>query len=389
MPIENWNRFYFPSTIESGAGCSRAVGKRVRRMEAERPFVVSDAGVLETGVIEPMIAQLEHAGCRPTLFTDVRPNPTDKNIYAGTIRYQESHCDSIVAVGGGSVMDTAKAIRILVAHANPLSELYVDAGGLERISRPMPRLIAIPTTAGTGSEVSRGAFITDTSSHRKRELAHPRMTATLALLDPELTVSLSAFLTATTGIDALSHCIEGYVAKGSNPFADGLALEAIRLIRTHLPRAVESGADLESREAMLLAAAMGAIAFQKGGGVAHALAHPLSMDANLHHGQAIAAVLPTAMAFNLSAAKDRFAEIAYAMGVDPVRFTREEAAEQTVGAVRRFIEDARVPTTLSASGVDESALPDLAASAFRDPIHKTNPRPCAESDLLALYRNAL
>jgi alcohol dehydrogenase class IV len=389
MPIENWNRFYFPSTIESGPGCSRAVGKRVRRFEAERPLVVSDAGVLETGSVEPLIAQLEHAGCRPTLFTDVRSNPTDKNIYAGTIRYQENHCDSIVAVGGGSVIDTAKAIRILVSHPNPLPELYVDAGGLDHISRPMPRLVSIPTTAGTGSEVARGAYITDTNTRRKRELAHPRMTSTIVLLDPELTISLPAFLTATTGIDALSHCIEGYVAKGSNPIADGLALEAIRIIRNYLPLALEEPANLEARENMLLAASMGAMAFQKGGGVAHALAHPLSTAANLHHGQAIAAVLPTTMAFNLAAAKGRFADIGYAMGVDPARFTRDEAAEQTVATVRRFIEDLRVPTTLSSAGVEESALPDLAASAYRDPIHKTNPRSCSESDMLALYRNAL
>jgi len=389
MPVENWNFFYFPAAIESGAGCSRAVGKRLRRLEAERPFVVSDPGVLRTGILEPLLAQIEHAGCRPTLFTDVQSNPTDKNIYAGTVRYQENHCDSLVAVGGGSVLDTAKAIRILVAHPCPLTELYVDAGGMERIGRPMPRLISLPTTAGTGSEVTRSAFITDTTTHRKRELAHPRMTSTIVLLDPELSVTLPPLLTATTGIDALSHCIEGYIAKGDNPIADGLALEAIRLIRTYLPRALEEPSNLPAREKMLLAAAMGAMAFQKGGGVAHALAHPLSVEASLHHGQAIAALLPTAMAFNLAAAPERFAAIAYAMGVDPARFAPEEAAEQAVEAVRRFIASTGVPTTLSALGIDENVLPELAANAHRDPIHKANPRPCTENDLLALYRSAL
>lgn len=389
MPVENWSRYYFPSVIEWGARCSHAVGRRLRRMEAERPFVVTDVGVLQTGLLTPILNELERAGCRPTLFSDVRSNPTDKNVYAGTIRYQENHCDSIVAVGGGSVIDTAKAIRILVSHPNPLPELYVDAGGLDRICRPMPRLIAIPTTAGTGSEVLREAFITDTNLQRKREIAHPRMTSTLVLLDPELTFSLSPHLTATTGIDALSHCIEGYVAKGENPIADGLALEAIRIIRTYLPRAFENPTDLEARGKMLLAASMGAMAFQKGGGVAHALAHTLSTIAELHHGQAVALFLPTVMAFNLSAAKRRFAEIGYAFGLDPARLTPDEAAEEVITAVRRFIEDLRVSTTLSAVGVSEDLLASLAEKAYQDPIHKMNPRPCSESDMLALCRNVL
>lgn len=389
MPVENWNRYYFPSVIEWGAGCSRAVGRRLRRMEAERPFVVTDGGVLQAGLVTPILSELERVGCRPTLFSDVRSNPTDKNVYAGTVRYQEHHCDSIVAVGGGSVLDAAKAIRILVSHPNPLPELYVDAGGLDRISRPMPRLIAIPTTAGTGSEVLRAAFITDTNLQRKREIAHPRMTSTLVLLDPELTFSLPPLLTATTGVDALSHCVEGYVAKGENPIADGLALEAIRLIRTYLPRAFANPTDVEARGNMLLAASMGAMAFQKGGGVTHALAHALSIAANLHHGQAVAIFLPTAMAFNLSAAKRRFAEIGYAFGLDPARLTPDEAAEEVVTTVRRFIEDLRVPTTLSAVGVSEDVLEGLAAKAYQDPIHKTNPRTCSESDMLALSRNVL
>ncbi|MBM3214403.1 iron-containing alcohol dehydrogenase [Candidatus Poribacteria bacterium] len=385
MPTDPWNKFHFPATIECGAGCALAVGRRIRRIEAERPLVVSDPGVVQAHLVAPIIDALERAGCQPTLFSDIRPNPTDKNVYAGSVRYREGHCDSIVAVGGGSVMDAAKAIRILVSHPNALPELYADAGGVERISRPMPRLICIPTTAGTGSEVSRGAVITDTSEGRKRVVLHPRMSATIALLDPNMTVHLPKFLTAATGADAFAHCVEGYSAKGYHPIAEGIALQGIRTVVENLPVVVEEPSNIEARGRMLLAASMGALAIQRGAGAAHALSHPLSHVSGIHHGMASAIVLPAVVRFNLAEVPARLAQIAYAMGVDPCSHGPEAAAEALSQRISDLLARLGLPLRLRDAGVRREDLPSLAAAAARDDSHRTNPRTCAEADLLSLY----
>ena len=387
MPDEPWHVFYLPSAIEWGEGCASAVPARLSRIEATRPMIVTDPGVLNAGVVDGVVEGIRRAGLQAVVFDGVHPNPTDKNVYAGTVKYQDERCDSLVAVGGGSVIDAAKVIRMLVAHPHPLQELYADAGGVTRIRRAMPRLISIPTTAGTGAEISRGSLITDTSVGRKRLVLHPRLSSTISLLDPLMTIGLPPFQTKTSGADALAHCIEGFAATAYHPIADGIALEGIRLIWESLPKVVSSPRDVAARGKMLLAASMGALAIQKGVGAAHALAHPLSDVVGMPHGLANAIVLPTVMEFNSSVAPARYAAIARAIGVDP-RGSDEETARAGIEAVRTFLTSLDIPTRLRDAEVSRSKLPELAAQAIQDDSHQTNPRSCTESDLRNLYEAA-
>jgi alcohol dehydrogenase class IV len=385
MPFDPWLKFHFPATVEFGAGCVRSIGLRLRGLGGQRPLVVSDSGVAEAGLLAPVVQSIEEAGARPTLWPEVRCNPTDRHVYAGTVRYREERCDSIVAVGGGSVMDVAKAVRILVAHPNPLPELYADAGGTERIGRPMPRLISVPTTAGTGSEVTRVAVIGDSATHRKRILAHPRMTSTIAMLDPLLTLGLPPALTAATGADALAHCVEAYLSTAFHPIADGIALEGVRLVRHNLPIVLSSPSDPDARGKMLLGACMGGLAGQKGGGAGHSLAHPLSEMAGVSHGLANALVLPYVMEFNRGHAAARLAEVGRAMGASVGDMSPEAAAGAAVESVHAFVRGLGLPKSLAEMGVRREQIPELAAAAIADRSHVTNPRPCTEEDMERLY----
>jgi alcohol dehydrogenase class IV len=292
-----------------------------------------------------------------------------------------------VGLGGGAPIDVAKLVRLASTHSLPLAE-YDDAiGGDAKVTQPMPPMIAVPTTAGTGSEVGRSGVVTLVETGRKTVIFSPRLIPDVAILDPVLTVSLPPRLTAATGFDALTHNVEAYCAKGDHPMADAIALEGIELIAKHLPVAVADGKNLEARGAMLKAAMMGAVAFQKGLGVCHALAHPLGAELGMHHGLANALCLPAVLDFNRTATTMRIARIARILGVKGKDV--DTLAFECSGKVRALRKELGLPNGLREADVSDEQLPELAALAYADVIHQSNPRTCTKDDMLSLYRASL
>ncbi|MGZ3446998.1 MAG: iron-containing alcohol dehydrogenase, partial [Myxococcaceae bacterium] len=314
--------------------------------------------------------------------------PTERDVFAGLEAYRTGGCDGIIALGGGSPLDAAKLVQLLTSHAPPLSQ-YDDATGGDRfVVHPLPPLIAIPTTAGTGSEVSRSgvAFLQDTQ--RKTVIFAPALLPRVAICDPELTYGLPPRATAATGLDAFTHCLEAYLSNGFHPLADAVAIDGIRRVARSLPVVMQEPTHLHARLDMMIAAMEGAMSFQKGLGNAHALAHALTPIAGLHHGLANAVVLPSVMAFNRDAVRARLARVAIAMG-EPTGALEDVLAGVAIDRVRRLVADVGLPTRLSQAGVKEQDLPRVAELAFRDASHQGNPRPTTEADLLDIARAAL
>lgn len=360
-----------------GPGRVAELAAQVRRVGGSRALVVTDPGITQTPILSAVLAALEAGGVQHAVFSDVHPNPVEADVFAGAEAYRQASADCVVAVGGGSPLDAGKIIRLLATHQPPL-EQYDDAKGGDANIRPdVPPMVAIPTTAGTGSEVGRSGVVVLESTGLKTVIFHPCLMPNVALCDPELTVGLPPFLTAATGIDALTHCIEAYLATGYHPFADSIALGGMELVRDFLPRAVETGADIEARSQMMVAAAMGATAFQKGLGVCHSLAHPLSTVAGIHHGHANAMMLPEVLRFNAETVPDKVERIGWLLG-DP-----EGDAGQ---AVLDLVHAVGLPASLGEAGVAEERLPELVAQAKVDACQATNPRPASTEDLEALYR---
>ncbi|MDI1444752.1 iron-containing alcohol dehydrogenase [Polyangium sp. 6x1] len=368
----------FPTRIVFGAGAAKQTGAEASRLGSKHALVVTDKGVVRAGLLAPIEASLREAGIAWTVFDGVLGNPIEANVHDGVRAWKDAGADLLIAVGGGSPLDVGKLVRLGIHHHRPLAE-YDDAiGGDRHITANVPPMLALPTTAGTGSEVGRSGVVTLDANHRKTVIFSPHLLANAAILDPELTRSMPAFLTAATGIDALTHCLEAYVAKGDHPMADGIALEGIRHVGRYLERAVKAGDDLEARGGMMKAAMMGAVAFQKGLGACHSLAHPLSSEHGTHHGLANALCLPAVCAFNAEVAGARLAEVSVLLG-------GEASPAGCVEAVRRLRERTGLPATLSEAGVPRANLDRLADLAFQDACHQSNPRACTRDDLRALY----
>lgn len=378
----------FPTHVVFGAGCLSELPSELRKVGAQRPLVVVDRGIIGAGLVRRLADILDQSGVDHVVFERVDSNPTEKNVWDGVEAYRSAGCDAVVGLGGGSPLDTAKVVALMINHPPPISRYDHATGGERFVTANLPPLILIPTTAGTGSEVGRSATILLDDTRRKTIVFSPHLLAKAALLDAELTQGLPPFITAATGLDALSHNIEAYVALGNHPYADAMALAGIKKIAVNLPRAVKNGHDdLEAREEMLLASSMGAIAFQKGLGAAHSLAHALGAVSGLHHGHANALVLPAVLAFNREAAQERLARVAIQLGSDP----RASVAERAVAAselVRRLKEESGLTGGLSQNGVREEHVPLLVEKAMEDPCHRTNPRPCSAEDFRALLRAA-
>ncbi len=366
--------FSFPTTILFGAGAAGRLPEELSKRGMSRPLLVTDAGLARTPVFE-RIARLAPD---TAVFAGVDPNPTERNVLDGLAVYQQNRCNGIVGLGGGSPLDAAKAIRLKVTHELPLAEYDDLLDGANHISANVPPYIAIPTTAGTGSEVSRSTVITITATNRKTVVFSPHLIPTLAIADPELTLALPPHLTAGTGMDAFTHNVEAYLAKGYNPICDAIALAGARMAWENLPRVIADPCDLEARTQMMMASMMGAIAFQKGLGAVHSLAHPLSSDCGMHHGTSNAVLLPFVLEFNRQAAAARLADLA-------AQFGGGDVAAQVRDLNRRV----GIAPRLRDYGVTETALPALADKAIQDGCHQLNPRPCTRDDLLALYRAAL
>jgi alcohol dehydrogenase class IV len=377
----------FPTRIVFGKGALAQVPDHLARLGVARPLVVTDRGVVAAGLAGRLRAVLDATRLTVSTFDAVDSDPTGATVEAGLAAYQGGACDGIVAIGGGSPIDAAKGIRLRVTHPPPLAQ-YDDArDGWRLVRAPLPPMIAIPTTAGTGSEVGRSFVVTLEETGRKTVVFAPPLLPTVAVCDPELTYDLPPRLTAATGMDALTHNLEALCAKGFHPLADALARKGLELCARHLLAAVRNGRDDEARAGMMIAAITGAAAFQKGLGAAHSLAHALTPVAGVHHGLANAIVLPHVMEFNLPQAVAPLAEVARAMG-EASGQDEEALARRAVERVRALARAAGIPARLRDVGVQEEQLPTLAEKAYEDASHLANPRRCERADLAALLRAA-
>ncbi|HKP95616.1 MAG TPA: iron-containing alcohol dehydrogenase [Fibrobacteria bacterium] len=382
-------QFNYPTTILFGEGALQALAGRLRG-QAEHALIVTDATLVKAGLAAKVAAALQAGGgdaLRVSVFDGTHPNPIEEDVEKGLEAYRNGGCDALIALGGGSPMDTAKVIRFMATHPGPLAQ-YDDAkGGDKLITRPMPPLFAIPTTSGTGSEVGRSGVIILRATGKKTIFFHPRLMPDVAVLEPALTAGLPPPITAATGIDAFTHCLEAYLANAFHPMADGIALEGIRLILKALPKAYADGSDLEARGAMQMAAAMGATAFQKGLGMIHSLAHPLSARYNTHHGLANALLLPDALAFLESRGLDAAARAKLARVRDLFREAGMDRGSLAESA-RAFFTALGVPFGLRNHKVPRADLEPLSLDAFEDTCHASNIIPVTREDLLAVYRAA-
>ncbi|HEU4583276.1 MAG TPA: iron-containing alcohol dehydrogenase [Polyangiaceae bacterium] len=375
MPTSIWS---YPTRILFGAGSAKSVGAEAKALGLDRVLLVTDAGVISAGLDKPIEASLAAQGIHVSVFSQLSSNPTEAEVEAGAAAYRASQARGAIALGGGAPMDVAKLIVLRSRVANHWEELDDNKGGDRFIPKDLPPVLTIPTTAGTGSEIGRAAVLTVKSTGSKTVVFHPSMLPRVAILDPELTVSLPKGPTAATGFDALTHCLEAYLAKGDHPLADSIALGGLELIANHLIRATQDGHDLEARGAMLKAAMMGAAAFQKGLGACHSLSHPLSAELGLHHGLANALCLPAVIDFNEAVVPERVRRIGALFGAAP-----------EPGACARRIKELRqqvgIIGGLAQAGVTKELIPRLAQLATQDGCHGGNPRPCREEDFRAMY----
>ena len=366
--------FAFPTQVVFGPGTVAELRERLAELGAKRPLVVTDPGLVKTRTFDRVKAALSGD---VNVFSSVHGNPLAEDVEGATAAFKEGGCDSVVAVGGGSAIDVAKLVRLRAKE--PKCDLKQLAS--VKATDKLPPFVAIPTTAGTGSEVGRSSVIT--INGRKEVIFNPALLAELVILDPELTVELPPKLTAATGADALTHCIESFTSPEFHPLCEGIALEGIHLVSEALVRAVKQPTDLDARGKMQIAAMMGAIAFQKELGAAHSLAHPLSAIAGVHHGLANALVLPVVMRFNAKRKAGVYRRVGIAMGlVDPTD-------EQTIAAVEKLLRAISIEPGLRSAGVKDEQLGPLVDQAFADGCHKTNPVPVTREDLANLYREAM
>jgi alcohol dehydrogenase class IV len=379
--------FSFPTRTVYGTATLNELPEHLKQLGIRKPLVVTDAGLLPT----PAFALLEgilgksNRGKTWELFSEVHPNPIESDVTGAARAYVAAGCDGVIAFGGGSALDVGKAARLLLKRPGfNLADFdwKQDWNGLAPC-------ICIPTTAGTGSEVGRSSVIILESTKRKAVFFHPGLLANLVILDPEATRGLPAKLTAATGADALTHCIESFTSPSFHPLCDGIALEGIHLIVGALPKAVANGNDLDARGEMLVAAAMGAIAFQKDLGATHSLAHPLSSVCGMHHGLANALCLPAVMRFNAKRKPGVYRRVGIAAGLDVMSAAPEEADRKTIEFVAALFEKIGIKPGLRAHGVTEAHLDELSRQAFADGCHQTNPVPVTEADLRQLYIEAL
>lgn len=381
MPRGNWN---YPTQVRFGAGRLGEIGEGLAESGIGRPLVVTDPGLAELPLVARLLELCAEAGREGALFAGVHGNPVGADVAAGVEAFRSGGHDGVVAIGGGSALDVGKAIALMAGQSLSLWDLEDIGDDWKRADADaIVPTIAVPTTAGTGSEVGRSSVITNEIERRKVIVFHPRMTPALVFCDPELTVSLPAKLTAATGMDALSHALEAWCARGFHPMADGIALEAVRLVHRHLERAVKVPDDLEARAGMLAASLMGATAFQKGLGAMHAMSHPVGARLGCHHGETNAVVMPYVLAWNRPAIEDRLERLARAIELP------EPTAAGLVAWTVELKAKLGIPATLAELGVTEDHVTELAAMARVDPAGAGNPVDMSAERYAALYRAAL
>jgi alcohol dehydrogenase class IV len=377
----NWN---YPTAVRFGIGRIADLADACQALGMQHPLLVTDPGLAKLPMITDAIARNEEAGLPTGLFSDLQGNPVEQNVIDGVAAYRAGGHDGVIAFGGGSALDTAKAIALMVGQTRRIFDFEDREDWYTRVDvAGMAPVVAVPTTAGTGSEVGRSSVITDPRDHLKKIIFHPRMLPAIVIADPALTVGLSSALTAAVGMDALSHNLEAYCASFYHPMADGIALQGIKLVADWLPRAVADGNDLEARANMMAASMMGATAFQKGLGAMHALSHPCSAVLGTHHGLTNGVVMPYVLAFNRPAVEDKLAAAARYLDLERQSFTGlldwVLQLRQTIG----------IPHSLAALGVAAHHVAQLAPMAALDLTAPSNPIAVDESSLAALYRQAI
>jgi alcohol dehydrogenase class IV len=377
----NWN---YPTSVRFGPGRIAELPAVCREVGMAKPLLVTDPGLRKLPMIDQALASLRSAGLGDAVFSDVRANPVGQNVDDGVACYRSNGCDGVIAFGGGSALDVGKTIALMAGQTRPLWDFEDREDWYTRVNvAGVAPTIAVPTTAGTGSEVGRASVILDESAHLKKIIFHPRMLPVVVIADPELTIGLPPRITAATGMDALAHCLEAYCAPGFHPLADGIALEGMRLIKEWLPVAVADGKNVAARAHMLAAASMGATAFQKGLGAIHSLSHPIGARYNTHHGETNAVVMPYVLAFNRPAIEEKMTRLARYLNLPDPGFG---AVLAWVLALRKEI---GIPHTLADLGVKEADLDVLVPEAVDDPSTGGNPRPAGAAEMREMFVNAI
>jgi alcohol dehydrogenase class IV len=376
----DWN---YPTAVRFGPGRIAELPDAARAAGIARPLFVTDPNLARLPMVAEALASFRDAGVSTEQFSDIRPNPVETNIAAGVAAFRAGGHDGVVAMGGGSALDAGKLIAFMTAQTRPLWD-FEDVGDwwTRANTEGIAPVVAVPTTAGTGSEVGRAAVVTNEATHVKKIIFHPRMMPKIAICDPALTVGMPALITAGTGMDALAHCLEAYCGAFYHPLADGIAAEGVRLVKENLARAVKDGNDLEARAHMMAAAAMGATAFQKGLGAIHALSHPVGALYDTHHGLTNGVFMPYVLMFNRAVIEDRIKRLAGYIGLRP---TFRAFLDWAI----RLRADIGVPRTLAGLNVDDAQIDRIVAMAVEDPTASGNPREFNKRAARTVFKRAL
>ncbi|MCE9507162.1 MAG: iron-containing alcohol dehydrogenase [Alphaproteobacteria bacterium] len=376
-----WN---YPTTVFFGPGTIQKLPEACKKLGMKHPLLITDEGLKDNAITKNALAVNEKAGLKTGLFAAVKGNPTGRNIDDGIKAYKDGKHDGIIAFGGGSGIDAAKAIALMIGQDRPLWDFVEEGDNFLRVKESdMAPVVAVPTTSGTGSEVGRASVITNEATHEKKIIFHPKMQPAIVISDPELTTDLPAHITAATGIDAYVHCFEAFCAPGYHPMADGIAMEGMRLVAEYLPRAYKDGKDIEARANMLAAASMGAAAFQKGLGAVHALAHPLGAVYDKHHGLLNAILLPYVMVRNRDAIAEKMELLSRVLNLQGKGF---DAVLKWTLEFRKVL---GIPATLAEIGVPADRAADIGVMALADPSSGGNPIALTAADYADIFRHAL
>ncbi|AXT25295.1 iron-containing alcohol dehydrogenase [Ruegeria sp. AD91A] len=378
--VGNWS---YPTAIKFGAGRIRELPEACAAAGMKKPLLVTDKGLADLPITTATLDIMDAAGLGRGVFSDVDPNPNEKNLEAGVATYNAGGHDGVIAFGGGSGLDLGKMVAFMAGQTRPVWDFEdIDDWWTRADADVIAPIIAVPTTAGTGSEVGRASVITNSETHAKKIIFHPKVLPTVVICDPDLTVGMPKFITAGTGLDAFAHCVEAFSSPHYHPMSQGIALEGMRLVKEYLPRAYADGTDIEARAQMMSAAAMGATAFQKGLGAIHAMSHPIGAVFNTHHGTTNAVCMPAVLDFNAPAIADRFQQAAAYLDIDG-------GFDGFRAFVQDFNDSLGIPRTLSDLGVTEASIAELVEGAIVDPSCGGNPIELTKDNLTQLFKAAL
>ncbi|WP_133486861.1 iron-containing alcohol dehydrogenase [Aliiroseovarius marinus] len=378
--VGNWS---YPTAMKFGAGRIKELPEACAQAGMKRPLLVTDKGLADLPITKATLDIMEAAGLGRGMFSDVDPNPSEINLHAGVEAYKAGGHDGVIAFGGGSGLDLGKMVAFYAGQTRPIWD-FEDIGDwwTRADADAIAPIIAVPTTAGTGSEVGRASIITNSVTHEKKIIFHPKVLPTVVIADPELTMGMPKFITAGTGLDAFAHCVEAFSSPHYHPMSQGIALEGMRLVIDYLPRAYADGTDLEARANMMSAAAMGATAFQKGLGAIHALSHPVGAIFNTHHGTTNAVCMPAVLEFNAGEIADRFDRAAGYLGI-------EGGFKGFQGFVQDFNDSFEIPRKLSEMGVSADQMDALVEGAIKDPSCGGNPVELTRENLRQLFEDVI